>query len=52
MPETIVFFIKVLTLKQASKQASELKKKYIGRSNKILGWEGVGKHQLFCFFKA
>jgi hypothetical protein len=23
----------------------------MGRSNKILGWEGVGNRQLFCFFK-
>jgi hypothetical protein len=22
----------------------------IARSNKILGWEGVGKRQLLCFF--
>jgi hypothetical protein len=23
----------------------------IGRSNEILGWEGLGTHQLFCFFE-
>jgi hypothetical protein len=23
----------------------------IGRSNEILDWEGVGTHQLFCFFE-
>jgi hypothetical protein len=23
----------------------------IGRSNEILGWEGVGNRQLFCFCK-
>jgi hypothetical protein len=29
----------------------ENKAENIGRSNEILGWEGVGNHQLFCFFK-
>jgi hypothetical protein len=24
----------------------------IARSNEILGWEGVGNHQLLCLFKA
>jgi hypothetical protein len=24
----------------------------IARLNEILGWEGVGNRQLFCFFKA
>jgi hypothetical protein len=39
-------------LQDLTKQKKNVKKKNcIGRSNEILGWEGVGNRQLFWFFK-
>jgi hypothetical protein len=49
-------FLKVYLKKQIFQGFKKVKfltlASYIVRSNEILGWEGVGNRQLFCFFKA
>jgi hypothetical protein len=39
------------TAPQIAKNIGITFEKNIGRSNEILGWEGIGNRILFCFFK-
>jgi hypothetical protein len=41
-----------LLIKSQIELNNQWDKKYIVRSNEILGWGGVGNRQLLCFFKA
>jgi hypothetical protein len=44
--------IQIELIKSQIELNNQWDKKYIVRSNEILGWGGVGNRQLLCFFTA